>query len=56
MKTKIELPQHKPKKMISAEIEIELLKAVKIELKRRKISLREAVEYGLRVFIDSVSK
>lgn len=51
--TQLLFPEFKARLNLSTQIESELLKEVRIEAKRRKLSLREAVEYGLKAFLEA---
>lgn len=51
----IPLPTHEMKQLVQAEINSELCKAVKAEVRRQKISLRAATEYGLKRWLLEVN-
>lgn len=52
----IELPKPEVRKTISIEIEENLLKSVKEVLARQRISMRQAVEYGLKHLLEEMKK
>jgi len=49
-----DLPTKKEKTRVTVEIENELLKRVRDEIEVRQITLRQAAEYGLKMFLDQV--
>lgn len=51
-KSQLEFPQFKKKVVITTQVDQELIKLVRIEAKKRKLKLREVIEYGMRVFIS----
>ena len=52
MSTQLGFPAFKPKQVLTVQIETELLKRIKLEAKRRKLTLRQIVEYGMSKFLE----
>lgn len=52
------LPKKKENKggMISVRLDEELLEQIKKEIKKREITLTQAVEYGLKTFLEASKK
>lgn len=48
----LKLPEFRPKQSLTVQIDSELLNRVRAETKKRSVTLREAVEYGLRSYLE----
>lgn len=53
---KLELPKPQEKERVTLDVESTLLARAKSATKKKKIKFREAVEFGLRKFIEECEK
>lgn len=49
------LPERKPKRMLTVEVDAILLAEIKREAKLRGVSIRSIVEYGLETYLDMIN-
>ena len=54
-KPQLEFPQFKRRVSITVQVEQELIARVRIEAKKRKLKLREVIEYGMKAFLKGIS-